>query len=1334
MMPRLVITRLKPLRGWVWGIKHLAFVLILLVCTFSSAPASAQSAGKRVALVLGNGSYTKLGKLKNPGNDAADIGNNLEKLGFDTETLVDSTLGDMMEAIERFGKRLSGTEVGFFFYAGHGVQAGGTNYLIPVEADVQGEFQLKYKALVADFILETMNASGCPLNIIVLDACRDNPFSAFRSSARGLAVVGSAPAGAIIVYATDPGRTAADGSGRNGVFTEALLNHIATRGLDVKELFDKVGADVARATKQVQTPWVSSKYYGTYFLAGAAPPPQAAVASMAAQTSAQPATQPAASVASPESQTMTPAPAAAKKLGKAELIVRTVPDGADILIDAKQIGFTGDVLSIPAGAEIEVTAKNGYFVGTTKFVPSNGQLYEIDLTLEQQKGNLLFKVNGAESGKVYLDGKDIGAFGKGLFRGLPAGEHEYAIKGKGFLARGTVLLVPDTTTTVSSILVEVGSIRLNMPAECEAKVSAKGFGPVALGAGKLLEDVPVGEVDVEALGPDYDDARATLTVKRAAETTWTPWKTGGLAVATNPEGAIVSVQGKSQGQAPLVLRGLAAGKVTLNAKAEGYEETSSTVTVSLGKTSPVTIQLARSVGSFRAAVAEDVEIAIENKEFGRRSTTGAKALQALPTGDYRVEAGGPGYEPASAIISVRRNAEMVWEPWTTGGLSIATMPEGAIVSAQGKNLGRSPLVLNSLPAGIISLKAIADGYEETSETASVSLGKTVPVTLHLARSVGSFRALVSEDVEIAIESKELGRRSATGARAFSALPIGEYRVEAEGPGYEPASSIVSVSRNAETVWTPWTTGSLRVETDPPGAVVLIDGREAGQAPITVGKLPIAPVTVAARADGYEETSQTASIVEGKTTSVPIKLSRSVGSFVAEFPDGATIVLQNKEIGERKTSASKKSISLPTGEYAATATCPGLTDISTTITVRRGVETSWTPWTKGFLSFESNPGGATVLVDGVERGLTPLLLEVDAKKMHQVELRLAKHESYSTECGLDIGQKIKISQELRGLPGSIRVETVPPGAIVFLDGSFTAWMMTPCVFTDLSAGKHELDIRNVMEGKLYYSGETLSLDVGLDEQVIVKKQLARASTSLRIINAPPGSVFSIDGIELRDPKVFTDGVTMLAGSYSSTLKGPNGQEWRSPLVLMDNQYVLNAQYMDYVLLRRTIKIDGKLEDWSGIEPVFFGDYLRDKLPNNGGTKILKGYVCRDDKNIYWRMDFADGKPESGLKTQIHALDLSSGPYSVSLSLRNQIIGRASFVEFRKSGSDNFLRAGNYAIAPSSIEMSFPISSFRNYLEKSSVSAIMQTNVFSENDRNSSARTRDETSWQKLLIDP
>ncbi len=227
----------------------LALALALL------APAlAAQEA--RVALVIGNGAYAAVPKLGNPANDAQDVAAKLTELGFKVTRLADAKLADMLKAQRDFAEGAKSAGMRVFYYAGHGVQSEGQNWLLPVDADVKEDYELKTKALSAQLVLDGLKAAGQGVNIVILDACRDNPFKASSRSAgasRGLAVMGTS--GSLIVYATAPGSTAADGDGRNGLFTEALLSRLDSPGLSLQEIMTNVAADVVERTKGAQEPW-----------------------------------------------------------------------------------------------------------------------------------------------------------------------------------------------------------------------------------------------------------------------------------------------------------------------------------------------------------------------------------------------------------------------------------------------------------------------------------------------------------------------------------------------------------------------------------------------------------------------------------------------------------------------------------------------------------------------------------------------------------------------------------------------------------------------------------------------------------------------------------------------------------------------------------------------------------------------------------------------------------------------------------------------------------------------------------------------------------------------
>jgi formylglycine-generating enzyme required for sulfatase activity len=225
--------------------------------------------GGRVALVIGNAAYKNATPLSNTINDATVMANALKGLGFElvggkAQTNLDKAALD--HVIRKFGEEMRGKRVAFLFYAGHGVQVDGRNYLIPTSADVSSKTDVKYELVNVDNVLDDMNASGTKVNIIVLDACRNNPFGdrGLRGSGSGLAVV-DAPSGTLIAYATSPGKTAADGAGKNSPYTESLARIITEPGLDIEDVFREVGKDVQSKTAGEQVPWkmdsLTEKFY-----------------------------------------------------------------------------------------------------------------------------------------------------------------------------------------------------------------------------------------------------------------------------------------------------------------------------------------------------------------------------------------------------------------------------------------------------------------------------------------------------------------------------------------------------------------------------------------------------------------------------------------------------------------------------------------------------------------------------------------------------------------------------------------------------------------------------------------------------------------------------------------------------------------------------------------------------------------------------------------------------------------------------------------------------------------------------------------------------------------
>ena len=232
-----------------------------------------------MALVVGNGDYAAIGALPNPGNDAADVSAALGRLGFDVTTVRDADLASMNEALRLFARDSAGADVALVFYAGHGLEVDGVNYLVPVDARLERDTDVEYEALALDRVLRA--TSGASLRVVILDACRDNPLArsmrrtgATRSISRGS--FGELDEGllgdeTLVAYAAAAGTTAADGTGRNSPYTAALLSYLE-RPLEIGILFREVRARVLESTDGEQRPHEYASLLGEHYLGGASEP------------------------------------------------------------------------------------------------------------------------------------------------------------------------------------------------------------------------------------------------------------------------------------------------------------------------------------------------------------------------------------------------------------------------------------------------------------------------------------------------------------------------------------------------------------------------------------------------------------------------------------------------------------------------------------------------------------------------------------------------------------------------------------------------------------------------------------------------------------------------------------------------------------------------------------------------------------------------------------------------------------------------------------------------------------------------------------------------------
>jgi Caspase domain len=254
--------------------KHLVthYTVFVVVALLSAAPSFAQPQSEsRLALLIGNATY-KTSPLKNPVNDVRLMEASLKEAGFTVIKAENATRRDMQRMVRDFGERLKQSGgVGLFYFAGHGVQVKGANYLVPVDADIRSEDEVAFDSVDAQSILEKMETAKNRINLLILDACRDNPFAkGSRSGSAGLATM-SAPSGSLVAYSTAPGSVASDGAGNNGLYTQHLAAVMRVPDMPIEEVFKRVRASVRKDSANQQTPWENTALEGNFYFQKSAP-------------------------------------------------------------------------------------------------------------------------------------------------------------------------------------------------------------------------------------------------------------------------------------------------------------------------------------------------------------------------------------------------------------------------------------------------------------------------------------------------------------------------------------------------------------------------------------------------------------------------------------------------------------------------------------------------------------------------------------------------------------------------------------------------------------------------------------------------------------------------------------------------------------------------------------------------------------------------------------------------------------------------------------------------------------------------------------------------------
>jgi hypothetical protein len=642
-------------------------VVLSIIMLAAMALALPAQAGKRVALVIGNAAYTspEFSPLKSPVNDARAVAEKLRFAGFDVKMGLDVDKGAFGELVDSFFTRAKGADVALFYFSGHGGDYNNVNYLIPVDGrpgmianDInlspsKKETQLLSEAMKVDYVLSVMNDAGASAKVAIIDACRVT----MGKSSSGGPVLMKAPVGSLVVYGTSPGTIAADGgTGEYSAFTESLLACIES-DKEFESMITEVTADLYKKTKGVQIPYKTGNLISSFKLFESGTAPSAAPGTGLSLTGSKP----------------------GLATGNANLIVEASVRGAEIWVGGERKGVSGELIKgLPAGRTLVIEARAPGYYGKAEASLEANKTLPISIAMDVLKGELFIKPSEREA-RVFLDGKELGPIGNGLFVGIPHGTHELRLEGNSASYSGKVEVIGERTIEVAAILVAYGSLKLDAPAEVRLECEAKGLPPVALMGGETAAKIAAGSYTYRASGPGYEESRGSLVVKRAETTTLRPYSGGWIACGALPEGASVKVTRVDNGRLVATLKGrdssplLEPGEYRIAAEAPNHDGYESSLKVELGKSALFSASLKPHTGDLRIEAPKGAVISLKGPK-GAASKATPGLIEGLPVGRYEISIGGDGIVEAKGSVTIAKGGTAIFAPYPTGELVLSSRP------------------------------------------------------------------------------------------------------------------------------------------------------------------------------------------------------------------------------------------------------------------------------------------------------------------------------------------------------------------------------------------------------------------------------------------------------------------------------------------------------------------------------------------------------------------------------------------------------------------------------------------------------------------------------------
>ncbi len=832
------------------------------------------------------------------------------------------------------------------------------------------------------------------------------------------------------------------------------------------------------------------------------------------------------------------------------VIIKSKPDNARIYLDGKHVGTTPESIpSINPGThEIKVELDN-YDVWNETVNFEAGKESVINAVLQRSTGSLMVESDPVNA-MIFVDGKEIGQTPE-IIMSSAKGTHAVEVRMEGYdIWKENVEIVPGTEKSLTAILQKkTGSLNINsQPSGGTVFLDGDETGTTPGNLKKLELGTHKVEVKLDGYVTWSDNVIINADKENKIEASL-QILTGTVSIKSDPSNTLIIVDGNEVGNAPADIAGLTPGKHIVEVRTEGYENWSESVEIEHSKQVSLTVELQQLTGALDIkSEPTNALIIIDGNEVGNAPAV----IADLKPGKHLVEARMKGYESWSESVEIEHSKQAsltVTLQQLTGSLNIKSEPTNAVITVDGNEVGNAPAVIADLKPGKHHVEVKMSGHENWSENVDIEHSKEAALTAVLQLSAGSVCIKSEPSVAVVlIDGKEIG----TTPLIITDPSPGTHNVELKKDGYEIWSDNVEIEMGKEanlTAVLQLRSGAFNINSVPPDATILIDGKEVGTTPSVLTDISLGRHDVEVRMDGFEDWSESVVVESGKDVTLKAVLESRSGSFtINSKPSGAMILIDDKQIDTTPLTITDPN----PGKHTVEVKMDGYETWSESVNIVPGEAIKLTAALQikaGTVSIFSEPSDAVIFIDGKEVGTTPAIITDPSPGTHTIEVKMDGFKSWTESVDIESGKEFTITADLQMNAGSINVNSIPPEAMVHIDNKEVG--KAPVTISDLNPGKHLVTI--ILDE---YEPWSESVEIRGNKENRLNAELKKITGSINIESNPPEATIYLDGEKIGITPDSLKSVTI--GMHEIELKREGHAEWIKTIkVKKGKELVLNA---------------------------------------------------------------------------------------------------------------------------------------------------------------------------------